>query len=63
MTALRESGIPKEQMEDLFAKSPLIKAVPLFMRWLDRAKRLGLVDIADTQHVALAVFGAVTCRS
>jgi AcrR family transcriptional regulator len=58
MAALRESGIPKEQIKDLFAKSPVMKAVPLFVRWLERARRLGLADIPEPHFVAFAVFGA-----
>lgn len=58
MAALRESGIPKEQVKELLGKGPLVKAVKLFAAWLDRAKRLGLADISEAEHVAMAVFGA-----
>jgi AcrR family transcriptional regulator len=58
MAALRESGIPKEQLKELMGKGPLVKAVQLFAGWLDKAKRLGLADISEPQHVAMAVFGA-----
>ena len=58
MAALRESGIPKEQIKELLGKSPLSKAVKLFTQWLDRARRLGLADVPDSEQVAMAIFGA-----
>jgi AcrR family transcriptional regulator len=58
MAALRESGIPKEQLKELLGKGPLLKAVHLFTAWLDRARKQGLADIPSSEHVALAVFGA-----
>ena len=58
MAALRESGIPKEQLKELMGKGPLLKAVQLFTAWLDRARKQGLADIPSSEHVALAVFGA-----
>jgi AcrR family transcriptional regulator len=58
MAALRESGIPKEQLKELLGKGPLIKAVHLLAAWLDRAKKLGLTDVPSSEQVAMAIFGA-----
>jgi AcrR family transcriptional regulator len=58
MVALRESGIPKEQIKELMGKGPLIHAVQLFSGWLHKAKRLGLADISHPDQIAMAVFGA-----
>lgn len=58
MAALRESGIPKEQLKELLGKGPLLKAVRLFTAWLDRARKAGLADVPNPEHVAMAVFGA-----
>ncbi|MBL8958097.1 MAG: TetR/AcrR family transcriptional regulator [Myxococcaceae bacterium] len=58
MAALRESGIPKEQLKDLFGKGPLREATKLLTAWLDQAKKLGLADVPNSEHLAMAVFGA-----
>ncbi len=58
MAALRESGIPQEQLKKMMGKAPLIRAVQLFASWLDRAKKLGLAEIPNSEHVAMTVFGA-----
>lgn len=58
MAALRESGIPKEQVKELVGKGPLLKASKLFAGWLDRCKKLGLAEIPNSEQVAMAVFGA-----
>ncbi len=58
MAALRESGIPKEQLKELFGKGPLREAVKLFSAWLEQAKKLGLADIPNSEQIAMAVFGA-----
>jgi len=58
MAALRESGIPKEQLKELFGKGPLLQAVKLFSSWLDQAKKLGLADVPNSEQLAMAVFGA-----
>lgn len=58
MAALRESGIPKEQVKELFTKSPLQRALALMTGWLDKARKLGLIDVAEPEHIAMVVFGA-----
>lgn len=57
MSALRESGIPKEELSKMFKKGPLPSAVKLFSGWLERACLMGLIDAPNPGALSVAILG------
>jgi AcrR family transcriptional regulator len=58
LVALRESGIPVDDMYRGAEAAPL-KVMRALTRWLERARTRGLMDVPDAHTAALAMLGAL----
>lgn len=61
MSALRESGIPIDQVHASYAEPPPLLILRALAAWFTRARAAGLLALSDgdEEHVALALLGAV----
>lgn len=61
VAALRESGIPHDEIFDPKKDSPL-RFIRLVAQWLDRARALGVIECDGAEAAATAMLGAVQTR-
>jgi AcrR family transcriptional regulator len=59
VSALRESGIPKDQIRQFFRESPMPRAIKAIGAWLQRADAKGLCEIEDSRSLSLLLLGAM----
>jgi AcrR family transcriptional regulator len=58
LSALRESGIPREELKDMFKHAPPVRVVEALSGWFERADKLGLCEAPDAEAAALMLLGA-----
>jgi AcrR family transcriptional regulator len=58
MTALRESGIPKEQLREVMSKGPLFQIVKLLTHWIQQVQRHAKLEGPAPHHLAMVMLGA-----
>ena len=58
MAALRESGIPKEQLREVMSKGPLFKIVKLLTAWMQQAQHHAQTEGPAPHHLAMVMLGA-----
>lgn len=63
LMALRESGIPHEELLAQFDQPPPLQVIEAIVQWLRRARRLGLVRGVSPESAALAMLGALQSRA
>jgi AcrR family transcriptional regulator len=62
ISALRESGVPAEQVLDLKKGGP-VRALRALSAWLERAHAAGLIEVAMPETAATAMLGALQTRA
>jgi AcrR family transcriptional regulator len=58
LSALRESGIPREELRSMFKHAPPLKVIQALSGWFTRAERKGLCECPDPEAASCLLLGA-----
>lgn len=63
MMALRECGIPREELEQTIKLPPIVTGIRAMTRWLGLMSKRGLIETDAHESAATAIIGAVSTRT